>query len=168
MGRGERRADERGGDPEADRGGGAVPTGRGVSGERDAEEQEAEERDADAGPLTARECHPGRPFHEQSEQTDSPGGNGLNERERGERQRHDVEPPTAEPGDETGEPAGFEKSSRSERSGLRTVSGGNDDAAPCWVKNPQFSAAAEPRARTSPTATETLIAPIQCRHLCSM
>jgi hypothetical protein len=44
-------------------------------------------------------------------------------------------------------------SSRSERSGRRSASAGRDDTTPCWARKPQLSAAAEPKASSSPPAT---------------
>ena len=88
-----------------------------AAGERDREEDEADDGEADADPLAARERLALLALGEDREQREPAGRDGLDERERREPEREDVEHPARDPDQEGERQRRWPKSSASERHG---------------------------------------------------
>jgi hypothetical protein len=96
-------------EPEDDRADRGLAAGAVLARERGAEEHEPNQRSAHAGELARLRTPSRRAPGEQREEADPACGGGLDERERRELERGDVEHPAADPDEEAGEPAAVDE-----------------------------------------------------------
>ena len=122
------------------------------------EQPETRDRQRDGEPAGHDRAASPRRCTSAASSADPTGRRPLHERQRGEREREDVEHPAADPDEETGEPA-----HGSRRAGAATIGRAEGErwqlrAAPCCTSQPQLRANAEPSASTRPGGELTRVA----------